>query len=131
MSGPGRRARRGVLSIAASEYNRAMKPDDLLRPTDLGLYCEAGDFYVDPWRPVDRAVITHAHADHARPGSRHYHASASSAPILRHRLSGVTVRSHAYGEKFKLGDAWVSLHPAGHILGSAQVRIEHHDRVWV
>src|SRR5438067_3476149 len=101
-----------------------------LRPD--GLYCAAGDFYVDPWEPVERAVITHAHSDHACPGSRHYLTAVSGATLLRERIGpDATIQSTAYGERATIGDTTVSLHPAGHILGSAQVRIEHRGEVWV
>lgn len=101
-----------------------------LRPE--GLYCARGDFYIDPWRPVARAVITHGHADHARSGSGVYHASRAGLSLLNHRLGATAlVHPHAYGEQFVLGDACVSLHPAGHILGSAQVRVEVDGEVWV
>lgn len=103
----------------------------LIRVTPEGLYCEAGDFYIDPWRPVKTAVITHVHSDHARVGSGLYYASASSVPLLEHRLGAVQCHGQKYGEPFRLGNTWVSLHPAGHILGSAQVRIEHGGEVWV
>ncbi|MEB3357781.1 MAG: ligase-associated DNA damage response exonuclease [Synechococcales bacterium] len=97
-----------------------------------GLYCEAGEFFIDPWKPVDLALITHAHADHARSGSRHYIATGASAGILRHRLGQeINLQGVAYGERFKLGNTWVSFHPAGHVLGSAQIRIEHREEVWV
>jgi putative mRNA 3-end processing factor len=97
-----------------------------------GLYCAEGDFYIDPWAAVDRAVITHAHSDHARPGSRAYLATTSGAPLLRARLGpDVAIQAAAYGEILTLGAVRVSLHPAGHILGSAQVRIEHAGEVWV
>lgn len=104
----------------------------LIRLTSAGLYCEAGDFYIDPWRPVARAVITHAHADHARSGSDDYYASASSLPILQKRLGHqARVNSLEYGQRIEFGQTSVSLHPAGHILGSAQVRVEHDGEVWV
>jgi putative mRNA 3-end processing factor len=106
-----------------------MKPLIELRPE--GLYCPAGDFHIDPWHPVPRAVITHGHADHARAGAGMYHATADSLPILRWRLGEQHYQAHEYGEGFSLGDAWISLHPAGHILGSAQVRIEALGRCWV
>ncbi|MGF1498893.1 MAG: ligase-associated DNA damage response exonuclease [Elainellaceae cyanobacterium] len=97
-----------------------------------GLYCEAGEFFIDPWKPVDLALITHAHADHARSGSSRYIATAASEGILRRRLGqDINLQGVAYGERLKLGHTWVSLHPAGHVLGSAQVRIEHRDEVWV
>lgn len=96
-----------------------------------GLYCEAGEFFVDPWRPVARAVITHAHADHARPGHGAYLAAEPSAGVLRARLGDLRLQTAAYGERIDLGGVRVSLHPAGHVLGSAQVRIEHRGEVWV
>ena len=107
-------------------------PADLIQLTDRGLYCPPGDFYIDPWRPVPRAVITHAHGDHARRGHGVYYASHASRPLLRQRLArDALVLTAAYDHGFRLGDARVSFHPAGHILGSAQVRVEHGGRVWV
>lgn len=104
----------------------------LLRVTPSGLYCEAGDFYIDPWRPVDRAIITHAHSDHARAGSARYLAADEGASILRHRLgAGAKVEGIAYGRARAIHGVRVSLHPAGHIRGSAQVRVEHRGQVWV
>jgi putative mRNA 3-end processing factor len=109
-----------------------VQSDPLLRLTEQGLYCPAGDFYVDPWGPVERAVITHAHADHARPGSRHYLTAAVGAGVLRLRLGpDAQVQSLDYGEPVQLNRVRVSLHPAGHILGSAQVRLERNGQVWV
>lgn len=97
-----------------------------------GLYCEAGGFYIDPWRPVDTALITHAHADHARTGAQHYVATAISEGILRKRLGNtIALQGVQYGEKLKFGETWVSFHSAGHVMGSAQVRVEHKDEVWV
>ena len=102
----------------------------VLRPQ--GLYCPPGDFYIDPWRPVDRAVITHAHSDHARAGHAHVLASAISEGVLRARLGpALSLQSLRYGEAVEQRGVRVSLHPAGHVLGSAQVRIEHGGRVWV
>lgn len=104
----------------------------ILQLTHSGLYCAAGDFYVDPWLPVDRAVITHAHADHACPGSRAYLAARAGAALLRARVGGeAAIEALDYGEVVNLGSVRVSLHPAGHILGSAQVRIESGGEVWV
>lgn len=104
----------------------------MIELTKSGLYCRAGDFHIDPWRPVPRAVITHAHADHARTGSDSYFAEASGAPILRHRLGqDIDLTPLACGESLAFGPARVSLHPAGHILGSAQVRVEVDGEVWV
>jgi putative mRNA 3-end processing factor len=104
----------------------------LVTPTPRGLYCAAGDFYVDPWRPVDRAVITHAHGDHARIGSGAYLCAQRGQPVLRTRLGEeAAIEAIAYGETRVLNGVKVSLHPAGHVLGSSQVRIEHGGEVWV
>ncbi|HJT88673.1 MAG TPA: hypothetical protein VJ732_12475, partial [Bryobacteraceae bacterium] len=104
----------------------------LLELRENGLYCAPGDFYVDPWGPVERAVITHAHADHARPGSRAYLASVPGEALLRARVgSDAAIQAVAYGETVSIGSVRVSLHPAGHMLGSAQVRLEHGGEVWV
>ena len=104
----------------------------LVEPTEKGLYCAAGGFHVDPWRPVDRAVITHAHGDHARMGSAHYLSTSCALPILRTRLGpDAVIEGIAYGEVRTINGVKVSLHPAGHVLGSAQVRIEHEGEVWV
>ncbi len=101
----------------------------VLRPE--GLYCPAGDFHIDPWRPVDRAVITHAHADHARPGHRRYLCAAAGQTVLRARLGDIDLQPLAYGDVIAHQGVRISLHPAGHVLGSAQVRLEHAGRVWV
>jgi putative mRNA 3-end processing factor len=95
-----------------------------------GLYCPAGDFYIDPWEPVRRAVVTHAHSDHACPGSQEYLTAEPGVAVLRQRVEG-PVQGVAYGERLTIGDTTVSLHPAGHILGSTQVRVEHGGEVWV
>ncbi len=104
---------------------------DLVVQRPQGLYCPPGDFYIDPWRPVDRAVITHAHADHARTGHGHYLAAAPAEGVLRARLGDVPLHTLAYGERIEHNGVTVSLHPAGHVLGSAQVRLEHGGQVWV
>jgi putative mRNA 3-end processing factor len=105
--------------------------EPLLRITERGFYCAAGDFYIDPWRPVERAVVTHAHADHARPGSLAYLAARAGERVLRTRLGDdATIQAAEYGEVVAIGGVRVSLHPAGHILGSAQVRVEHGGQVW-
>jgi len=104
----------------------------ILIPTERGLYCEAGDFYIDPWRPVDRAVITHAHSDHARWGMGQYLCADIGESILRQRVGDdANVQTLAYGERLTINDVTVSLHPAGHILGSSQVRIERRGEVAV
>jgi putative mRNA 3-end processing factor len=104
---------------------------DLVVARPEGLYCPPGDFYIDPWQPVERAVITHAHSDHARFGHRHYLASQRGAGVLLSRLPGIDLQTAAYGERIELNGVTVSLHPAGHVLGSSQVRIEYRGRVWV
>lgn len=104
---------------------------DLIQLRPEGLYCPAGDFHIDPWKPVPRAVITHGHGDHARAGMGEYHCAAAGLPVLRWRLGEQAYRAHDYGEAFTLGAARVSLHPAGHVLGSAQVRVEAGGRTWV
>ena len=106
-------------------------PPDLVVERPEGLYCPAGDFYIDPWRPVPRAVITHAHADHARRGHGAYLAQTHSVGVLRARLGDIRVQPLAYGEAVDVGGVRVSLHPAGHVLGSAQVRLAHRGQVWV
>ena len=104
---------------------------DLVVATPEGLYCPAGDFHIDPWRPVPRAVITHGHGDHARTGMGCYYVLDDGLPILRWRLGDQDYRVHAAGERFQVGGATVSFHPAGHVLGSSQVRIEAGGEVWV
>lgn len=105
---------------------------DLLVVTESGLYCERGDFYIDPWRRVPRAVITHAHADHARAGSDRYLCAAEGKLVLRSRIGGGSpIDTLRRGESVSINGVRVSLHPAGHLLGSAQVRIEHGGITWV
>lgn len=99
--------------------------------TERGIYCPAADIYVDPWKPVDRAVITHGHADHARAGMGRYLATSEAAPVLRHRLGEIALDTVGYGETVTVGGARISLHPAGHVPGSAQVRVEVGGEVWV
>lgn len=105
--------------------------DPVLKSTDRGLYCAAGDFFIDPWRPVPRALITHGHADHARPGHGNYLATDTALPVIRHRLGEISADSIAFGETRRIGGATVSFHPAGHVPGSAQVRVEVKGEVWV
>lgn len=108
-----------------------MRGNSLLTFTDAGIFCPEGGFHIDPWRPVDRAVITHAHSDHARGGSNRYLATPLTAPILRYRLGDVRVEPLPYGERRQIGGVTLSFHPAGHVPGSAQVRIERGGEVWV
>ena len=106
-------------------------PLDLIASTDRGLYCAAGDFHIDPWRPVPRAIITHAHSDHARYGSEVYVCHRDTAPILRKRLGDVTIETATYGQILTRNGVELSFHPAGHVLGSAQVRVASKGETWV
>jgi putative mRNA 3-end processing factor len=107
-----------------------MKP--LIVFTAKGLYCPAGDFYIDPWRPVQHAIVSHAHADHAFSGMQHYYATPLTTAVMRHRLGAdIDVTEYDYGQQFSINGVGISLHPAGHVPGSAQIRIEHAGRVWV
>lgn len=105
----------------------------MLRTTDRGLYCEAGDFHIDPWAPVARAVVTHAHGDHLTWGCESYLVSETGAAVSRERLGawGAGLESMPYGDTRTINGVRVSFHPAGHILGSAQVRLEYRGEVWV
>lgn len=125
--------------------------DELVHLTEKGLYCPAGEFYIDPWAPVARAIITHGHSDHARVGSSEYFAHPSTVKIMQHRFAQtgsaglplfenvaglgaeLTAQMHPvpYRQSVNFSDVKVSLHPAGHILGSAQVRIEHKGKITV
>ncbi len=104
----------------------------MLQLTDRGLYCQAADVYIDPWLPVDRAIITHAHGDHARWGSKHYLASREGARVLRTRIGDTAdIQLLDYNESIAINGVNISLIPAGHILGSAQIRLELRGEVWV
>jgi putative mRNA 3-end processing factor len=104
----------------------------LVVATPRGLFCAAGNFHIDPWAPVETALITHAHSDHARGGSEHYFALDSNLPLIGKRLGeSIDARGLAAGEKLAFRDVQVSFHPAGHILGSAQIRIDDGHRVCV
>ncbi|QNB07494.1 ligase-associated DNA damage response exonuclease [Herbaspirillum frisingense] len=106
--------------------------EDMVVVRKEGLYCVPGDFYIDPWRPVARAVITHAHADHARMGHAHYLAAAPGAGILRARLGAdIHLQALDYEESITHNGVRLSLHPAGHVLGSAQLRMEWQGCIWV
>lgn len=104
----------------------------LLDFTEKGIYCSQADCYIDPWRPVKKALITHAHSDHARSGHTQYIATKDSVPVLKHRLgSFINILGLNYGEKILINGVSVSFHPAGHIIGSAQIRLEYKGEIWV
>lgn len=104
---------------------------NLLTFTPEGIYCAAGDFHIDPWLPVPFALITHGHADHSRLGMGAYMATTSAAPIMRHRLGEIKMDTVAYGDVTSINGVDVSFHPAGHVPGSAQIRVAHKGDVWV
>ncbi|UYQ91839.1 ligase-associated DNA damage response exonuclease [Chitinophaga horti] len=105
---------------------------NVLQFTDNGIYCPAGGFYIDPWKPVDKAVITHAHSDHARWGSKHYLCQHDSVPLLQLRLGkDISVQGAGYGETTLINGVEVSFHPAGHMIGSAQVKVTVQGQTWV
>ncbi len=108
-----------------------MARDALLTFTDRGIFCPAGDFYIDPWRPVPRALITHGHSDHARWGHGSYLATHAAGPVMRHRLGDISLEGIGYGEPRRIGDVTVTFHPAGHVPGSAQIAVERQGEVWV
>lgn len=109
-----------------------MKPGGLISLTKSGLYCKQGDFYIDPWRPVKKAVITHAHSDHAYRGHGRYLVTKQGERLTRIRLDdGAIITTQDYGKTTTVNGVKISFHPAGHILGSAQVRIEYKGEVWV
>ena len=98
---------------------------------EAGIYCPAADIYIDPWKRVPRALITHGHSDHARWGMGSYMATHAAAPVIRHRLGDVSMQTTDYGVTHRIGDADISFHPAGHVPGSAQIRVEVGGEVWV
>jgi putative mRNA 3-end processing factor len=103
----------------------------LIEFSDKGLYCPAGDFYIDPWKPVERAVITHGHSDHARPGNKYYLCHHFTKPILQLRLGDNDYQTTGWNEPIHFSDVTVTFFPAGHIIGSSQVRVEHKGEIWV
>ncbi|MHA4808744.1 ligase-associated DNA damage response exonuclease [Flavitalea flava] len=103
----------------------------LIEFTDKGLFCPQGNFYIDPWRPVEKAVITHAHSDHAKEGSQFYLCHRLTKPLLQLRLGDHPYQSVEWGETVFINGVMVSLHPAGHIIGSSQIRVEYNGEIWV
>lgn len=109
-----------------------MSPTSLIEFNKNGIYCPQADAYIDPWLPVEKAIITHGHSDHARSGNKYYLAHKDSASILRNRLgSEIHLEMVEYNKPFLLNGVKISLHPAGHIFGSAQIRLEYKGEVWV
>lgn len=99
--------------------------------TSRGMHCPAADVYIDPWRPVERALVTHGHSDHARPGHARYLATHAAVPVIRHRLGDIDIQGIGFGERIDINGVAISFHPAGHIPGSAQIRLEHRGEVAV
>ncbi len=103
----------------------------LITFTEKGLYCEIADVHIDPWRPVANALITHAHSDHSRWGMKNYLAHHHSIPVMRRRLGEINAQGVAYGERISINGVEIRFYPAGHIPGSAQIRLEHKGEIWV
>ncbi|WP_445386084.1 ligase-associated DNA damage response exonuclease [Robiginitalea sp. IMCC44478] len=103
----------------------------LLEFTKKGIYCAAADVYLDPWKPVDKALISHGHADHSRWGHKKYITHRLNVPIVKHRLGAIEIDGREWGESFRINGVEFSFHPAGHIVGSSQIRVAHKGEVWV
>jgi putative mRNA 3-end processing factor len=103
----------------------------LLQFTSKGIYCDRANVYLDPWKPVEKAIISHGHADHSRWGHKQYITHWRNVPIVKHRLGEINVVGKEWGETFSVNGVKFSLHPAGHIIGSSQIRVEHKGEVWV
>lgn len=100
--------------------------------TERGIYCPQADVYIDPWRPVDRALVTDSHSDHVRWGMQPYLAHHKTVPIMQHRLdAAISVEGRAFGERFHINGVEISLHPAGHIVGSALVRLSYKGPIYI
>jgi putative mRNA 3-end processing factor len=105
--------------------------NDLLQFTERGIWCPKADIYIDPWRPVKRAMITHGHSDHSRYGHDSYLCTTTAAPAIKYRLGDINLQTVAFGQRSVINGVEFSFHPAGHILGSAQIRVAHKGEVWV
>ena len=103
----------------------------LITFTERGLYCAKADVYIDPWKPVNRALITHGHSDHARFGHKKYLATHNAIPVIKYRLGNIKITGTHYGEEWDINGVKISFHPAGHIIGSAQIRVAYKGEVWV
>ncbi len=109
-----------------------MNNNNLLVLNDKGLYCSKGGFYIDPWKPVDKALITHAHSDHARSGSKNYLAVDKSENVLKFRMGKeIKLQTIKYNEIISINGIEISFHPAGHIIGSAQIRLKSNNEIIV
>lgn len=104
---------------------------DLLQFTPKGIWCPAADVYIDPWKPVKKAMITHGHSDHSRYGHEAYLCTETAAPAIRYRLGDIRLQTIEFGQTIQMNGVKFSFHPAGHILGSAQIRVEYQGEVWV
>ncbi|WP_224485002.1 ligase-associated DNA damage response exonuclease [Robertkochia aurantiaca] len=104
---------------------------NLLSFTPRGIYCKPAGVYLDPWRPVKKALITHGHADHSRWGHKQYITQHNNIPIIKHRLGDISVSGYNYGESFRINNVEFSFHPAGHIPGASQIRVSHKGETWV
>src|SRR5688572_12688334 len=105
---------------------------DLLEFTGNGIYCPLADVYLDPWKPVPKALVSHGHSDHASWGHGSYLCTTSAAPVIKHRLNlSGNIQAIDYGKPVIINGVQFSFHPAGHIPGSAQIRVAHHGEVWV
>lgn len=103
----------------------------LLRFTEKGIWCEQADIFIDPWKPVNKALITHGHADHSRWGHKSYLATSTAGPVIKYRLGKINLSTIDFGKKISINGVQFSFHPAGHIVGSAQIRVAYKDEVWV
>ncbi|MDG2108331.1 MAG: ligase-associated DNA damage response exonuclease [Flavobacteriaceae bacterium] len=103
----------------------------LLEFTSKGIYCKQANVYLDPWQGVERALISHGHSDHARWGSKHYITQKINVPIIKHRLGNISVSGKKYNDAFRINEVQFSFHPAGHVPGSSQIRVEYKGEVWV
>ncbi|WP_430965460.1 ligase-associated DNA damage response exonuclease [Spongiimicrobium sp. 2-473A-2-J] len=103
----------------------------LLEFTESGIYCSAAGVFLDPWKPVDKAIISHGHADHSRWGHKKYITHHRNVPIVKHRLGDIVISGREWGESFTVNGVEFSLHPAGHIIGSSQIRVAYKGEVWV
>ena len=103
----------------------------LLVFNEKGIYCKQADVYIDAWRAVDKCIVTHGHSDHSRWGHKQYITHSRNSPIIKHRLGDINVTCKEWNETFTINGVTFSLHPAGHITGSSQVRVEHKGEVWV